>query len=326
MLVFKAKLIFVKYMATQIKPERIDRAFIFSRLDEICTPILNGQISIPNIIIPKKLAKKPIIESNVDEIILNVRMILNNVTSVNVSTFIGNLRSIILSGVTKQDELKNITEEIYLCLLISEENVKNGMILVNSIAKMCVIVDPDSEKLSSNIGTFFLEKCREDIMNSINVDNMKILCNLNNVDDTTDLDEYNKKKTHIINLINVLCILYKQRHDSDNIRLGSAPIYSVINKIISAYKMILSKIEELGDPYSKDGCLDEELHEQLSKISTLYAEFIFTFMKKIGSELNKCTDICDNKLMSELVTVFKEEIIPTITESYLIARCKNIEY
>lgn len=309
---------------TEIRPQSISKEFIMSRISLPTLPIESPEFKIPNISIPKHMAKKPIIKATTEDTILNIRMILNNVTGNNINSSIVKMRQSIVSGVSNPKELEDIADEIYACILVSPDNVVNGIMLVDSVAKMCVKLE--TGLVSKNIGVFVVDKCRNDIIRSIDLTVMMDLCILNDYENVDDLDVYTRKKHHIMNLIQLICLLYKRRDDPSNIRIGSVPVYTLINKIMDSYNVTMNTCEELGDPYSDEGCRDEQAYDDHRKIAVLYSEFLYEFMSIIAQELGSDVTVYKENKVSNVVSRFRDDIVPTISESYLISKCRNIKY
>jgi len=61
-------------------------------------------------------------------------------------------------------------------------------------------------------------------------------------------------------------------------------------------------------------------------MATMYAEQLYVFMSKQGKDFNNDPDIIRGQSMKTLVDIFRINIIPTLTEAFLISKCESIVY
>lgn len=306
-----------------IQAKRISPQFMLDNINKPCVPIHNGKLDIPNIVVPNNLTKKSAIDKDHPSIV-NIRMTFNNVTNENVNAVTDRFRTDVKNTIRQSPEMiENIADEIYRCMIVMNKNIGNGMKLINSVRKICTIGKDD--KPTPTIGTIFIDICRKDFITAINPVNVGELCKLNDEENIDDFDQYNLKKTKLLNTVTIICMLFMNRNN-DLMRLGNGPIYTVVNCIMSYYTLTLGKIDELGDPYSEEGCSDEEKYELYRKMATLYTEILYQIMKYIGKEMNNCGEEYNGNTLSSVVEKFRHEIVPTIYESYLVHKCKRIDY
>ncbi len=288
-------------------------------------------LNIPNITVPQHLvSKKRTTEAN-DSLAINIRHLFNSLTSDNMSSVREQLRAVIVAKAQSVETLEEIAQEILMNFIISEINIKNYMHLLNAVSAACVLINPTADKsttgknVSPTIGNFFLQKCRELIFKNISESNIRNLAKIDQ-DDPDQLDIYNREREKIINLIATICCLYEQRH-TPNVKLSAIQLHHLMNTIFMSYNKLQEKMKELGNPY-EDGeyCKDEEEYEILRKMCNLYAEHLYVFMSKEAKEFSKDPDQIKGQTLKTMVDRFRTEIIPTLTESYLISKCGDIEY
>lgn len=280
------------------------------------------ELMLQNIKIPPNLKNKRIDISN--DLIINIRQLFNSLTKNNIEDIKKKLKEIIISKSHTSETMENISNEILLNFIISERNIKNFMSLLNAVSLICVLIGDDKNKknVSPTIGNFFLNKCKEMIFNLLDDKNINMLAKLDQ-DNIDDLDTYNKGREKIINLIITICYLYGQRNTS-YVKLLPSHIYSLMNLIIEKYNNNNKIMKELGNPYESE-CLNEEEYITLSNMNILYAEQLYTFLEYKGTEMIKDDTIIKETTLNKLVKKFKEEIMPTLTEAFLISKCENLK-
>lgn len=289
-------------------------------------------LNIPNITIPPHLISKKRATEAIDTLSINIRQLFNSISSDNLSSVKEELRKVICEKAKSVEMIEEIAQEILLNFVISEQNIKNYMHLLNAVSPACVLISPISENsektgttknVSSTIGNFFLNKCKDMIFNYTSDAKIRELSKMDQ-EDLDQLDAYNREREKIINLITTICCLYAQRNTS-NIKLTGIHLYSLMSTIMISYNKCQSKMKELGNPYEED-CSDEEEYEILRKMSTLYAEQLYTFMYREGKEFNKDPIVVKGQTLKDLVDRFRTEIVPTISEAYLVSKCEDVEY
>lgn len=308
-----------------ISPKTISVKKLIELKDQKVKPIDN--LNIPNITIPAHLLGKKRPTESDDSLSVNIRLLFNSLTPDNIAIIRERLRSIIVEKARTPMMIEEIAQEILSNFLVSESLIKNAMYLLNAVHTACVQLPPsektDKKLVSPTIGNYFLEKCRSLIYKSIHTDNIRRLATMD-IDDMDQLDAYNRDREKIINLIITICSLYEQRKTT-YIKLGAPQIYGLMNDIFTIYSQLQTKMKELGNPYEED-CQDEDEYETLRKMCNLYAEHLYTFMSKEAKEFQSDATIIKDKTLSQMVERFQKEIVPTLTEAYLISKCEAIEY
>lgn len=325
---------------SKIKPKKISIQEFMYFLDKPIEPVYG--LSIPNVLIPEELSGKKKYQDIKSFVVANIRQMFNSLTKENISIVTENLRKLIVEKAKNVEILDEIAKEFLLNFIVSYQNVENYMHLLNSVSSACILLEnptlatnqnntKNEKKVSPTIGNLFLEKCRVMIFDNIKEENIRALAVLD-LDDEDDLDKYNKQRDKTNSLIVTVCYLYKQHIVNDgnkrNINLTINHLYPLLNIIIKTFQKITNKMRELGNPYEDDGdCQDEEEYEILSKMSTLYAEQLYIFISEQGKEFISDPTFMDQdpkKTMRSLVSLFKKEIFPKITESFLISKCETL--
>lgn len=302
-------------------------------------PIEPVNMDIPNINIPLTMTVKKRETEAPNTISVNIRSLLNSLTSDNILQVKEKIREVIINKVQNIDMLNEIAHELLEQFIITEQHIKNYMQILNSIhAAKILIVDQttNEKKLSDTIGNCFLKQCRILIMEKISEENILNLAKLN-LDDYKQLLVYNKEKSKILNLIIVICCLYEQK-TTTYVRINAEQIFSVMNKIFDIYKKLQTKMLNLGNPYEEE-CKDEEEYFICEKMCTIYAEQLYTFIYTcydlfmndqtlINSGFREypisTQNTTTNFTMKDVILKFKLEIIPTLTEAFLISKCNEL--
>lgn len=306
-----------------ITPHRLTVSQLLSLKNQTVKPI--DGLNIPNITMPSHLvSKKRSTEAN-DTLAVNIRLLFNSLTNDNITESKERLRSIVYAKAQNVEMLNEIAEELLQNFIISEQNIKNYMHLLNAIWNASVLIQcPDaSDKVSPTIGNYFLNKCKDMIFNNISEKHIRMLA-LMDQDDSDDLDKYNREREKIINLIITICHLYAQRTTA-YIKLTAVQIFSVLKIILDTYTNIQNKMKELGDPY-EDECEDEDEYECCRRMCSIYAEHVYTFLSQQGREFFIDKTVVKDQNLGYLINRFSTEIIPTLTEAYLISKCKSLTF
>lgn len=278
-------------------------------------------VNIPNIVYPPHLVSKKRSTEAEDKLVIDIRQLFNSLTMDNISLVKEQLRTVIIAKAKTSEMIREIAEEILLNFLVSEQNVKNYMHLLNAISPVCVCISASSNEVSQTIGNFFLNNCKNFIFENISEQKIRSLAQLDQYD-PDDLDKYTQEREKISNLIVTLCFLYDQRNTS-NIKLKATQLYPVLDTIFSNYNKIRNSMNVLGDP--EDDCEDEEEYEILRKMCTIYAEQLYTFIVRSGKDYLEDDTVINNGTMASLIPRFKSEIIPTLTEAFIISKCEELK-
>ena len=296
-------------------------------------------LNIPNITVPSHLVSKKRITEADNKLVIDIRQLFNSLTSENISLVKDKLRDAIIEKAKTNEMIKEIAEEILLNFLVSEQHIKNYIHLLNAISPMCVLMETNNStgnQLGASckidcktippqtIGNFFLNNCKNMIFDNISEKTIRSIAEFD-LDNSDELDEYTKKREQIENLIITLCFLYDQR-DTNNIKLKAVQLYGVLNIIFDNYKKNYDTMMKLGDPDDPDkDCENEEEYDILKKMCTIYASQLYTFMARSGNDFMSDKTIINGCTMADLVIKFQTEVIPTLTDSFLVSKCEEMK-
>jgi hypothetical protein len=325
-------------METRAKSISIQQMLEWKKQLNLVKPMAG--LDIQNITIPSHLATNKIGTDDRFSITIPIRGLFNSLTDNNILQVKEQLRQVVISETKSVDSISEIAEEMFQQFIISDKNIKNYMHLLNSIHNASVLInDPQTNnsnksevgtkpKVSKTIGYIFLNKCRDFIFAKIKEDNIRSIAQLNQ-DDINELDKYTKALDEIINAILTICYLYSQRQTT-NIKLTATQVFPVMRAILDTYIKSLNTMRELGNPYEEE-CSDEDEYIILSQMCSIYARLLYSFIKQSGSvfcqdpTLVKIKSQEKEQTLKDLITEFKEKIIPTLTESYLISQCQDLD-
>lgn len=279
---------------------------------------------IPNITVPPHLVSKKRITEAEDKLTINIRQLFNSVTFDNIHAVREQLRIVIIEKAKTIEMIKEIADEILINFLVNEQNIGNYMCLLNSIYPMGVLHENDMQpREPKTIGQFFLFNCRNLILEHISETKTRLLAELDQYD-PDELDKYATEREKNTNLLVTLCYLYKQR-DTTGIKLRAQQLYPLLTTILDSYKSIKKKMSMLGDPDIGFDTDDNEIeYDMLRKMSVIYAEQLYVFVAKCRTDCMDDQSVINNGKMSDIIHRFKTEVIPTLTEAFLISKCEEL--
>ena len=284
---------------------------------------------IDDITIPTHLMGKKRQTETADTLSTRIRLLFNTLTVENIQSVKEQLQTTIIEKAKTSDILDEVAVEILHNFFTSEQNIGIFMHLLNAVSNIGVLPAPSTQQRTNRptvyytIGNKFLQECKKNIFAMIDPDNIKKLA-LMDLDDDDVLDQYNKERVRILNLIITLCYLYHQRDNPSLIKLNAKHLIPLLSKIIIQYKILQKEMVELGNPFDGDECLDEDKYIANSKMCNLYSEQLYTFIKRGGKDFVKDPTLFENKSLLDIIEDFKTNIVPTFTESYLIRNCDTM--
>lgn len=309
-------------MADSYTPKQITVPEIIALRNQCTKPI--DMLDIPNIFVPSHMVCKKRSTQASDTIAIHIRVLFNSLTSDNIDSIKVQLISTVVERVKSVELIDEVATEILSNFIISSINIDNYMHLLNAICSACVeLPSTEEKKVSKTIGNYFLDKCKNKIFQFIKEDNIRRIAMFDH-DDPDQFDLYNKERERINNMIITICALYSQRN-TNLVRLTAVQLYHLIKIIMNTYFKYHKKMLELGDPYEGE-CADEEEYFIVSQMATLYAEQLYTFMFHQAKHFNQDPTTINEQRMIQLVDEFRNKLVPTLTEHFLISNCKNIEY
>lgn len=306
-------------------------------VDQIKYILLNHKVKpidnllIPDITFPSYLSTRRRQSESDSELIINIRLLFNSLSTENVNSRSEQLQNMILENAKSSDMIKDISNEIFSHFMNDEKLIPSYLRLLNSVFNMmhCPVgVSADELKKKNNqptIGNIFLNKCRETIIGMIDLKNIKKLSEFD-MDDIEECDNFNDQREKIFNLITTICHLYEQRN-GPYIHLTANQVIPLISTILKYYKFIHNELCNTVNPYETD-CSDEDVekYESLKKMANIYAEQIYHFINLEIKNFYEDKSIVSGTTFADIIDSFKTQVVPNITESYLINKCKNINY
>ena len=289
-------------------------------------------LNIPNITIPPHLASKRRPTETTDNIRTDIRLLFNSFTLENSIAVREQLRVTVITKAKTTEMIEEIAKEILENFIISPQNIKNYMYLLNGVSTACLLVPEkvansktknDPPPPPKTIGNCFLGNCRDMIFSCISEKNIRGIALLD-PDDVDQLDKYNREREKIISLITTICCLYDQRN-TKKLELTANQIYPLMSVILGTHNKIQNLLKELGNPYEDDAvCADENEYEILRKMATLYAEQLYTFLEKDLKAFVEDSVEVKGQLLKSLVSKIKHEVEPVLTEAYLISKFSSL--
>lgn len=307
----------------QNRPTEITVEQILEFRKYVAKPIPN--FIIPGIYIPPHLEEKTITFENLNTYIATIRKIMNTITDTTCPASIKKIEKIITENFRTSKDVESVAVEILENFLVSDRCLDLFMRILNTVSPYCVVIDKVEKKTTKKIGEYFLSHCRSKIFGMINIDVVRELCLLDQ-DDIDQQDKYGKDMERTFNMINLLCELYSQRN-TNNINVRAPQIGSAIHHIITVYRNLQNKLKELGDPYEGE-CQDEEEYMLVTRMCTVYGDLLYGFMNKQIASFMSDQNVINPDIgkLCNLVEIFKTEIIPSLTESYLISKCNDLNF
>ena len=289
---------------------------------------IDGFTVIANITVPEHLRGKKRPTESSDNLVINIRQLFSSLNRENLPQIKDQLRTVIVEKAKTSQMIEEVAEEILQDFIIEEKNIPNYMHLLNSISLACVLIPQSgnngTKNVSTTIGNFFLRKCKNMIFSLISEENIRRIAQLDPYDDN-ELDEYNREKDKIINLIVTICCLYDQRN-TVNIKLTANHLHPLMTTILSSYLNNQEKMKLLGNPYDGEECANEEEYDILRRICSIYAEQLYTFISREAVDFCLDETVVKDQTMKTLVETFRTQIVPTLTEEFLVSKCQAIKY
>lgn len=301
-------------------PKKITVNQILNAYNKKVSPI-NG-LNIPNIVVPSHLANKKRVTETTETVFTKIRTRFNIVTKDNCAEVRQELRQVVTENVQTVETIQQIAYELLENFIIgAKQNIDNYMVLLNAVGQSCVLIPGSTKKtVSLTIGAYFLDKCKDKIYECVNPENVRKLA-LFDLDDDEEIDQYNREKEKIFNLITTICSLYKQRHICQ-MKVTAHHLKGLFIIMLTNHQKCRDTMVELGNP--EEECKDEAEYEINRKMASLYAEQFYEFMSNRAADFNKDTD--NNSAMPEIVSIFRRDVIPNMTEDFLKVKCESIVY
>ena len=274
---------------------------------------------IPNICIPEALAYKRIESGN--SLVIEVRSIFNSVNRDNIDQMKDKLKQVIVTRTKTVEDLNLIADEILHCMIDTDNNVDMFLPILNSVHSACIDESKeDKPALSQSLGSIFLGKCYAEFVKFSDIKEVERLATLS--DDITDeFTEYNDTKAKMFNLIEVISKIYNQRKTPNVMKLTSQRIHVVLSKLLDRHVECQDRIER-GEEAAEEATTDEEI---LEKMAHIYAEYIYTFLKNSPSIATDTEIISPDSSLSKLISIYKTDVVPRMTQEYLRALVKELK-
>jgi transcriptional regulator with PAS, ATPase and Fis domain len=310
-------------MATKIEVDQF-----MSRMTCKVKPI--DTLHIPGITVPPHLTDKFFI-SNDRTLRTEIRMLLNRLTLQNLQDVSRELHNIVKELAISEDSLKDIADEFMKCIIMcntdGENNyrIKEYLTVFSSIQNSALIVNVNGTRKSTlRIRDYFISCCKSKYSEISSLDYIKNLAS-KDIDDPQDADELATGREFFTNILLLLSFLYENRL-TDNVNLGSSIMISILGGLVNNYMKSCTNAEEayhileIMDTDEAEHTYD--IHKQMC---SLYAEEIFVILEneikimKNDKFLNQ-----QGVSLSNIIDKVFEEVLPTITESYLISKYDDL--
>ena len=293
-------------------------------------PIENLLIS--DITFPSSLSSRRRQTESDSELVINVRLIFNSLSTENINQRSEQLEKIVMENAKSVEMINDIANEIFSHFLNDEKMIPCYLRLLNAVYRMgnCPIGMSIEELKKTNngptIGNHFLRKCRDIIVGMIAFKNIKILSDYD-LDDVEELDKYNDQREKIFNLITTICYLYEQRN-SPYIHLTALQLIPLMSSIIKCHAFAIDELSKTSNPYEDENCSDEDAtkYESLRRMANIYAEQLYVFISREAKRFVEDNTCQGDLTCKSIVDIFKRQVVPTLTEAYMINKCKNIDY
>lgn len=258
-----------------------------------------------------------------------IRLIFNTLTYNNLDNSEINLTNVLHNSlpveannkkISNYNLLLQIIKEILELFLVDQKNVKMFYILLSKVANIAV-----GDDFKYSIKYIFLQECRLKFNNLTNELNIRHLASQDDSDDGRDI--YTRGFDKISNLMLLFSELYIMR-DKPVLNIGSNQMISIIIALFENYTESYKNCTSFLNKYDLDE-IDDDLYNEyliLKKINIIYASHIcYVFSLTISLFKNDKVEY-KNTSLHNLIDRFKNEIVPTIKEKYLISKIKDIEW
>jgi hypothetical protein len=289
-----------------MRPAQIDIDVLRTLAKQPTKPI-DGLV-LPNISIPASMMGKVRATQATDSIRIRIRKYLNAITVDNVDSIRQNIDKVVCESAQTSDDLNEIANELLSNFIQNGRSIKQFLKIFNQISMFAVPegVNQNGTPIpSKTIGVYFIAACGLKIKSTISRATMQENANLDMSDPDME-DKYNGNRERAINLIQTVCELYKQQTSQEVPKpksLSSKAVYEVIESLLD--------------------CHFDMISEANTKIAHICAEYLYHFMQ-FGIKLFMAdkTAVKGSSTLADLVKRFSDNVVPKMTESYLIEKSK----
>jgi hypothetical protein len=294
-----------------MRPSQIDIDILRSLANQPTKPI--DGLTLPNISVPTSMMGKVRATQATDSVHIRIRKYLNAITVDNVDSICVNIDKIIRESAQTAEDLDEIANELLANFVQNGRNIKQFLKVFNQVSMFAV-----PEGMSANgtpipsktIGAYFIAACGLKIKTTISKATMRENAKLDMNDPDLE-DEYNGNRERAINLIQTVCELYKQQNVQEVPKpksLSSKAIYEVVESLLDCHFDTIS---------------EDMTNAEISRTAHICAEYLYHFMQfGLKFFMTDKNTVKGSNTLAMLVKRFTDNVIPKMTESYLIEKSK----
>ena len=299
------------------RPTQIQIDILQDWLQDSLTPI---KFPAPGVVIPSDMQ----IQSATADPIVKIRSLFNDVNDNNWQTISTKMREAVQDAINLHKTVEKSAQEIFNNFKVCNDMIANYIILLNACKNMRY-----ANSTEMPLSEYFVKNCIAYLRDVLNEASIAEMCEYDQ-DDIDELDKYNKTQSMTCTLIATVCQLYNEPN-KNNTQVDRCLIYPIVNDLMTRYILARGLMNDIGDVYSQDFAgtdQDYDDYELHNKKCVLLASYIIKFMSQSYHVFIQDTTPIPRfgkvYTMPTLAEKFKQQVVPLITESYMVVRITNI--